>query len=365
MKTLLSLTLLLASVAAAAEPNPWPREKAEAWYRSQPWLVGSNYIPSNAINELEMWQAETFDPRRIDQELGWAQDIGMNTMRVFLHDLLWQQDAAGFQKRIDAFLVIAHKHGIRPLFVLFDSCWDPNPHLGPQRAPRPGVHNSGWVQSPGLKALEDPTQYPRLEAYVKGVIGAFASDPRVLGWDLWNEPDNTNSGSYNDPPQKVQLVLGLLPRVFEWARAANPRQPLTSGVWNGDTPMAKIQLTNSDVISFHDYGAPAEFASLIESLKHDGRPLICTEYMARPRGSTFAAILPIAKKNDVAAYNWGFVHGKTQTNLPWDSWQHPYVDHPPQEWFHDIFYPDGRPYRPAEVDFIREITGRGVWRKAA
>jgi len=148
MKKLFAVALLLASVAAAADPHPWPREKAEAWYRAQPWLVGSNYIPSNAINQLEMWQAETFDPRRIDQELGWAQDIGMNTMRVFLHDLLWQQDAAGFRKRIDAFLVIAHKHGIRPLFVLFDSCWDPNPQLGPQRAPRPGVHNSGWIKAP-------------------------------------------------------------------------------------------------------------------------------------------------------------------------------------------------------------------------
>ena len=94
--------------------------------------MGSNYIPVSAINQLEMWQAETFDPAQIDKELGWAEAMGMNTMRVFLHDLLWQQDAAGFRKRIDQFLTIAARHHIRPLLVLFDSCWDPLPQLGPQ-----------------------------------------------------------------------------------------------------------------------------------------------------------------------------------------------------------------------------------------
>ncbi|HZU25716.1 MAG TPA: cellulase family glycosylhydrolase [Bryobacteraceae bacterium] len=371
IRKLLIIPALLA-LTAAAQTARWSEQKAADWYRNQPWLVGSNYIPSDAINELEMWQAATFDPKRIDRELGWAEGLGMNTMRVFLHDLLWEQDAAGFRSRIDQFLRIATRHHIRPLFVLFDSCWDPNPQLGPQRAPRPGVHNSGWVQSPGRKALDDPSQYPRLEAYVKGVVGAFANDQRVLGWDVWNEPDNTNGSSYNDPADKVERVLALLPQVFEWARSANPSQPLTSGVWQGDwsspdklSPMAKIQLDDSDVTSFHSYDPPEEFEKRVNDLKQYGRPLLCTEYMARPRGSTFAAILPIAKKYNVAAYNWGFVQGKTQTNLPWDSWQHPYVDHPPAEWFHDIFYPDGRPYRPAEVQFIRQITGHGHKRKAA
>src|SRR5579884_2830857 len=318
MKRLTALAALFVC-AASAQNGRWSREKAEAWYRAQPWLVGSNYIPSDAINELEMWQADTFDPRRIDTELGWAEGIGMNTMRVFLHDLLWEQDADGFRQRIDQFLTIASRHHIRPLFVLFDSCWDPNPHLGKQRAPRPGVHNSGWVQSPGPKAIADPSQYPRLEAYVKGVVGAFANDDRVLGWDIWNEPDNTNDSSYDDQQKKKDLVLALLPQAFEWARAAHPTQPLTSGVWAGDwspgkaSAMAKVQLDNSDVISFHCYGPPKEFTTRVASLRPYGRPLICTEYMARPLGSTFSAILPIAKKDDVAAINWGFVEGKTQT----------------------------------------------------
>ena len=353
------------TLAAPPVTQRWSEKSANEWYSKQPWLVGSNYIPASAINELEMWQPDTFDPKRIDVELGWAESIGLNTMRVFLHDLLWQQDAAGFKKRIETFLQIADKHHIKPLFVLFDSCWDPNPHLGKQHEPRPGVHNSGWVQSPGAKALEDSSQYPRLETYVKGVVGAFAKDPRVLGWDVWNEPDNTNQGSYAelDAKNKVALVLMLLPKVFDWARETRPMQPLTSGVWKGgwSSPekldaTEKIQIEMSDVISFHSYDKPEEFEKRIAWLQPYHRPIICTEYMARGNGSTFQGSLPIAKRYQVAAINWGLVAGKTQTYLPWDSWKHPYTDREPAVWFHEIFRTDGSPYRQEEVDLIRAIT---------
>ena len=212
----------------------WTVEAAKQWYQKQPWLVGSNFIPATAINELEMWQADTFDPTEIDKELGWAESLGFNTMRVFLHDLLWQQDAEGFKHRIRVFLSIANKHHIKPMFVLFDSCWNPNPQLGKQRAPRPGVHNSGWMQSPGARALQDPREYPRLEAYVKGVISAFGRDQRILTWDVWNEPDNRNESAYGklELASKIALVEELLPKVFNWARAEGPIQPLTSGVWH-------------------------------------------------------------------------------------------------------------------------------------
>jgi len=180
------VVLGLCASSGWAQTARWPEQKAKIWYVQQPWLVGSNYVPKSAINQLEMWQEGTFDPAEIDTELSWAEAMGMNTMRVFLHDLLWQQDAAGFKKRIDRFLTIASRHHIRPMFVLFDSCWDPLPHLGPQHPPTPGVHNSGWVQSPGAAALADISQYPRLKAYVQGLVGAFAKDDRILAWDVWN-----------------------------------------------------------------------------------------------------------------------------------------------------------------------------------
>jgi len=173
---------LLGSSAVAEARERWTSAEAAGWYARQPWMVGANYIPASAINQLEMWQAETFDPHRIDTELGWAEAIGMNAMRVFLHDLLWQQDPVGFKARIEEFLKLASRHHMRVLLVLFDSCWEPEPRLGPQHPPIPGVHNSGWVQSPGVTALKDRAQEARLEAYVEGVVGAFAKDPRIIGW---------------------------------------------------------------------------------------------------------------------------------------------------------------------------------------
>src|SRR5664279_6216271 len=210
MLGLLALTVLAVGQLATAQAvsDRWPEAKAAGWYQQQGWLVGSNYTPAYAINQLEMWQAETFNESQINTELGWAEGLGMNTMRVFLHDKLWQQDPEGFKKRINSFLTIASRHHIRPMLVLFDSCWDPNPKLGPQHPPIPGVHNSGWVQSPGAQVLKDSSQYPRLKDYVTGVVGAFANDNRILAWDIWNEPDNGNIGSYSaiETANKVELV---------------------------------------------------------------------------------------------------------------------------------------------------------------
>ena len=370
-KTVFVVGILLVAALCAnivwAQTSRWTEQKANDWYAQQPWLVGSNYIPRSAINQLEMWQEPTFNPTQIDQELTWAESLGMNTARVFLHDLLWQQDASGFQKRVDQFLTIASRHHIRPVFVLFDSCWDPMPHLGPQHPPIPGVHNSGWVQSPGAKALADSSQYPRLKAYVQGVVGAFAKDDRILAWDLWNEPGADTAGSYpkQDPENKTALVAALLPQVFEWAREVNPIQPLTSGVWDIDTSrdesslgeLQQIQLRESDIITFHNYSWPENFKREVTWLRKYNRPLICTEYMARSIGSTFDTVLPIAKEERVGAINWGFVAGKTQTYYPWESWRHPYILDQPPVWFHEVLHPDGTPYRQAEVDLIRQLTG--------
>ncbi|MGG7662836.1 cellulase family glycosylhydrolase [Dyadobacter sp. BHUBP1] len=349
---------------AAAGRQIWTKEQAKEWYAKQGWLVGADFLPSTAINQLEMFQAESFDTATIDKELGWAQNIGMNTMRVYLHDLLYQQDSAGFIKRLDTFLNITKKHNIKPVLVLFDSCWDPFPKLGKQRDPKPGVHNSGWVQNPGFNALKDSTQYPRLERYVKGTVGAFANDDRVLMWDIWNEPDNTNNSSYGKVEllNKVDYVLPLMVKSFEWARSVNPSQPLSSGVWAGDwsspeklKPIEKAQIEQSDVITFHNYENAQEFEKRIKWLQQYDRPMICTEYMSRGNGSFFETSLPVAKKYNVGAINWGLVDGKSQTIYPWDSWKKTYTKEP-DLWFHDIFRKDGTPYKQAEVDLIKKLT---------
>src|SRR5688572_30556851 len=262
----IACVLALLAANALADTTRWSADKANTWYAQQRWLVGANYIPTDAINQLEMWQADTFNTAQIDKELAWAAGIGMNTMRVFLHDQLWTQDAEGFKKRIDAFLTIAAKHGIKPMIVFFDSCWDPNPKLGPQRPPIPGVHNSGWVQSPGQKGLADTANYPKYRAYVQDIMRSFGKDPRILAWDLWNEPDNALGGGMDSPEgkEKIRLVAAMLPQVFEWAREADASQPITSGVWIRDdwaakeklTAVERTQLENSDFITFHVYDWP-------------------------------------------------------------------------------------------------------------
>ena len=348
--------------AAAAGGGRWSVERAQGWHRAHRGLVGANYIPSNAINQLEMFQPETYDIRRIDAELAMARRIGLNTMRVFLHDLLWTQDRRGFLRRLVQFVTVAARRGIKPLFVFFDSCWDPRPALGPQRAPAPGVHNSGWVQSPGAERLGDRKYVGVLKEYVTGVMNQFRNDDRVLGWDLWNEPDNPATVYRKvERTDKDDLVAALLPQVFQWAREVDPTQPLTSGVWQGEwanpgkrSIIAGIQLDNSDVTTFHSYADPRGFEARIAELAPLRRPIICTEYLARSLGSSVEGILPIAQRLDVGAFNWGLVAGKTQTFLPWDSWDRP--DPNPKVWFSDLLGPDGRPYRDSEIRAIRRLT---------
>ena|ERR1700754_850855 len=327
----------------------WPAQKAKAWYAQHQWLVGSDFIPSTAINQLEMWQADTFDPNTIDKELGYAQGIGMNVMRVFLHHLAWQQDPEGFKKRVDQYLTISNKHGIQTMFVFFDDCWNKVPKTGKQPAPKPGVHNSGWWQDPGQPASEDAANFPPLEKYVKDVLKRFGNDKRILLWDLYNEPGNSDKGDKSLP---------LLKNVFKWARESNPSQPISAGLWSwGLENLNKFQAENSDIITYHDYSPEPEHLKTVQFLKLLGRPLICTEYMARKRNSLFSTVLPMLKKENVGAINWGFVAGKTNTIYAWDT---PIPDgSEPALWFHDIFRKDGTPYKPEETELIKSLTNRG------
>lgn len=342
----------------------WSERKIRDWYRAHGRFLGCNYAPSSAVNQLEMWEAETFDPITIDRELGWAENLGFNSIRVFLHNLLWEHDAPGLIERMEKFLTIAESHGIGVMFVLFDSVWNPFPEKG-KREYKIGVHNSGWLQSPGLEVLKDRSRHDNLEDYVKGVVGHFANDPRVHVWDLFNEPCNRNVASYgaHEPLDKADLSLALLRKVFQWAREVNPSQPLTSGVWIGEwreeeiKELDRFMLESSDVITFHNYESPEEMERRILQLQRFRRPILCTEYMARGLNNTFENILPVFRKYDVGGYNWGLVAGKTQTNYAWDSWSVTY-DGEPNIWFHDIFREDGTPYREEEVRFLVQYGRR-------
>jgi hypothetical protein len=325
----------------------WTPAAAQQWYLSQGWVRGCDFIPSTAVNQLEMWQAESFDTATISRELGYAQSIGLNCMRVFLHHLAWQQDEAGFKKRMNEYLAIADRKNIKTIFVFFDDCWNESYHAGKQPAPRTGVHNSGWIRDPGKLLYDDSTLMLILEKYVKDVLRTFQSDSRILLWDLYNEPGNSNYGNKS---------MVLLKNVFEWSREINPSQPLSAGLWNSSlAELNAFQLAASDIITYHNYEPEKQHQEAIDSLKKYNRPLICTEYMARPRNSTFFNIMPMLKKENVGAINWGLVSGKTNTKYAWDTPMPDGAD--PKIWFHEIFHPDGKPYNEKEVELIMSLTG--------
>jgi hypothetical protein len=324
----------------------WSADQANTWQSKQPWVVGCNFLPSTAINQLEMWQSDTFDATTIDRELGYAQSIGMNAVRVYLHDIAYEQDPKGFKDRMSQFLSIAEKHKIRALFTIFDDCWNPDPKAGKQPEPKPGVHNSGWVRSPGDHQRNWPTDINRLEVYVKDVLTTFKDDARIYAWDLYNEPGNSG---YN------QKSMPLLKIVFEWGWSVRPSQPMTVGVWYDNKELNDFQTANSDVISFHNYNDAANLKAQIDDLRKYGRPIINTEWMARSNNSLVLTNLPVFHQEKVACINWGLVTGKSNTIFPWGSKE---GSPEPSPWFHDLFRKDGTPYDSAETELFKKLTDR-------
>lgn len=332
-----------------------------------------NYVPSTAVNQLEMWQAETFDPKTIDRELGWAESLGFTSLRVFLHDLAWKEDAVGFEQRVDEFLAIAHRHHLGVMLVIFDGVWNPLPKPGKQPPPRPYVHNSEWVQSPGAAILGDPARHDELEPYVKDVVGRFKDDRRIDLWDVFNEPDNDNADSYAEVEvkDKPRLSALLIDKTFRWAREAGASQPLTAAPWLADfrdpaqlRASDRAMLDGSDIISFHNYSRLDDMRERVQNLRRYGRPILCTEYMARTADSTFDPLLGYLNAQGAGAYSWGLVSGKSQTIYPWSSWKEPSSD-ASTVWFHDILDRNGQPHDPREAAYIRRLTGktRAVTRK--
>ena len=294
-----------------------------------------------------MWQAETYDPTTIDRELGWAENIGMNTMRVFLHNLVYGAGSEGIRE--------AHRwvsRRLRRVTIYGRSlCFSTPAGIRIQNWDRSfrrcqGCTTPVGCRHPGPDVLEDPTQVPRLEQYVKGIVGTFANDSRVLAWDMWNEPDNGNDSSYERRSEKQKrdyaraLAAGLCMGSF-----GAPTQPLTSGVWHGDwsstammTPLPNPD-EQSDVVSFHNYGWPEDFEAHVKMLEQFHRPLICTEYMARGAGSTFDTVLPVAHENHVGAINWGLVQARARRFFPGIHGNTRMPPIKPPIWFHDGFMP--------------------------
>lgn len=327
----------------------WSAAAAQIWFSKQAWPLGFNYIPSTAINTTEMWQKETFDPATIEREMSAARKVGFNTARVFLQYLVWEDDPAGLKARMRTLMAIGARNHIRIIWVFFDDCTFStvtDPHLGKQPDVIRGEYANGWTPSPGEARVLDRSAWPNLKNYVTDLISTFRLDQRILAWDLYNEPGNSKMENKSLP---------LLKAVFGWARSTNPSQPVTAGIWNRKLiDIERVILENSDIVTFHNYGNSAAMTEEINDLSRQGRPMICTEWLARQTGSTVANILPILHDRQVGGIIWGLVNGKMQTNYHWGS----RAGSPaPALWQHDIFRPDMSYYDPAEIALFQRYAG--------
>jgi hypothetical protein len=335
----------------------WSTDQAHEWYKEKGWILGFNYVPSTAVNSIEMWQSETFDPLTIERELSLAAETGFNSCRIFLPFIVWRYEGQTFLNNFERFLCIATAREITAAPVFFDDCIFGNhdkPFMGKQPEPMPGIHNSGWTPSPGLDVVDDPANFPMFEAFVKNFVDRYKNDERILFWDLYNEVGNRG---------REEKSLPLLRGAFTWARECKPSQPLTTAAWSwhrieGDNlPVCdRESLILSDIISFHRYVDLEATKDCVNTLKVYNRPLVCTEWMSRPNNSTFETHLPYFKENHIGTYSWGLVNGKSQTHL--SSHKEQNENGGPPVWQHDVFTKDLKPYSAEEVAFIKKISGK-------
>lgn len=350
MKKFFAITLLLfitfnSHLSAQQTGERWSEKKIWSWYNKQPWFCGFNYIPGYAINYTAMWDKTSFDPVAIDKELTLAEGLGLNCIRSVLQFAVYEDDPAYFLQTLDTFLGICDKHSIKFMPALFDDCMfgiEHDPRIGKQPEPLDGWYAWAWSPSPGHSMVIDSTTHPRIEKYVKAVMGRFKNDPRIFIWDLYNEPTNGGLGTTSLP---------LLEKVVRWAREVNPSQPVTIDVWNRNKRLNDIAIPASDIISFHNYGIKADLVKQIAELKQYNRPVINTEWMNRAAGSIIPDNLPVFYDEKIGCMLWGLVNGKTQTNLPWG---HRPGDPVPTVWQHDLYHGNFDPYDANELSILKE-----------
>ncbi len=354
----------------------WTPSDANDWWAARPWVCGFNFLPSSAVNFLEMWHADTFDRPTIERELGWAGEIGFNAIRINLHSLVWEHDRDGLLDRLDTVMEIADRAGMQTVPCLFDDCGfgGAEPVFGPQPDPVPGVHNSRAVACPGRDVVTDPSRRAGLESYVRDIVRGFRDDRRVLFWDIYNEPGNrmefVGGGFSRYGGDLDDHALALMEDAFGWARSESPEQPLTVAAWTTPLPDEEVHpyqteidraaLLLSDIVTFHAYWKAAQVALFIDYLSVLDRPMICTEWMARAVDSRIEDQLQMFHDRGVGCFQWGLVKGRTQTHLPWPAdLVRAHGGRADREiWFHDLLHEDGRPYDPGEIETIRALTGR-------
>ncbi len=348
----------------------WSREKAWEWYNSRPWIRGCNFMGSDCANRVDQWQSYGFEKRLITagREFKAAADLGFNSVRLILQFEVWDREHDVFMRNFDRYLSAAYSHGISSMICFGNDCAVPKdayrePELGEQTV-EPGWHGGrrssphGKLDGSGYSILDDPDKNERFCEMIREIVTKYAHDERVCIWDIFNEPGNSRRGSKS---------LRYMEHFFEIARAANPCQPLTAGIWQSNSAIAgkmpeieRCAAELSDVISFHCYERLPETVLLLDILEDYGRPLICSEWLLRITGQSVQSIFPLFYSKRIACYNWGLVAGKYQTYEPWNMLWEQYdrgeggsLDF--TKWQHDLLRPNLRPYDPVETELIKRL----------
>lgn len=354
--------------------NTWSKEKAWAWYNARPWIRGCNFMSSDCANRIDQWQACGFEERfaTTQRELALAAQTGFNSIRIIPEFFVWQNEHDGFMERLERYIGAAYENGISCAIVLGNDCVPPKQealqrlHLGEQSVDW-GFHGGrkvsqhGAFNEAGYSLLDDPEQAEAHCEFVREIVTKYSRDERVLLWDVFNEPGNSNRGS---------LSLPHLQKFFQIIRAIDPIQPLTAGIWSHvrdpeNLPeIERFALENSDIISFHNYSPYLDNVEILYRLKKFGRPLVNTEWLARSIGNRVEEIFPLFFLEKVGCYNWGLVAGKYQTYEPWEGMWDSYYKDPDhaswdfEKWFHDLYRPSLHPYNPNEIRLIQKLCAR-------
>ena len=349
----------------------WSEKKAWEWYNSHPWIRGCNYMSADSVNRIDQWQGLHFEERlkTTEEELKVMKDLGFNSVRIILEFVVWEKEHDSFLERFEEYISLLDKYGISAMVVLANDCMPPKTELW--KMPDIGEQEYDWGYHGGRRHsqhgrhsspaphyyFDDPVLTEKYFDMVREIVTLYKDDPRILMWDLFNEPGNSNRSGITIEPLK---------RMVKEVRAINPSQPLTIAAWCRDAkyefsmPEDIFAIENSDIITYHNYGTYEEHIRIIKYLKQFNRPLINTEWLARCTGNTVFDNFPLFYLENIGCYNWGFVAGKYQTYEPYEAhwqWYNDDKNAPIDftKWFHDLYRPSLRPYDPRETELIKRF----------
>jgi hypothetical protein len=325
------------------------------------WVQGAIFYPSYALNSVNFWTE--YDTSVVDREISYAKVYGLNTLSIYFNWLAWNADRPLFLKRVEDFLARADKYGLKVFPIFFDNVGNTDPQVA-QLPPKPGVHNSRAMESPSWPILSG--QYAAnvngiqatLKAYVQDIVNAHPDDPRILFWEVYNEPIRDNAEPVNGPAVTDALVRDG----YDWVKQTGTKLPVVSTA--GDFLGGKY----SDFYTYHMYLYDAANAAPQCSNAwgaEGGSEHLCTETMDRP-WLDLQCLAGYFRSHKTGFTFWEFMIARTQIQFPWScNAGAPCVDGgglpiEPFTPFHGMVFADGHPWSMEDVKTMLKTDDLGA-----